>query len=90
MSNILFGWEENVGKEKEILYIWISNVLLNFLNIWTLFGYGENHKMVNFHLFSPEFLLLKTMFYFIFFNGKSWVKFKYIIFELNGIEWVFR
>ena len=28
-----------------------------------LFGYQENHRMVNFHLFSPDFLLLKTMFY---------------------------
>ena len=32
-----------------------------------LFGYQENHRMVNFHLFSPDFLLLKTMFYYYFF-----------------------
>ena len=63
MRNILFDWGENVGKEKENLYIGVSNVLLNFLNIWTLFGYRENHKVVNFHLFSPYFLLLKAMFY---------------------------
>ena len=28
-----------------------------------MFGYRENHRMINFHLFSPDFLLLKTMFY---------------------------
>ena len=62
-----------------------------------LFGYQENHRMVNFHLFSPDFLLLKTMFYssslfyfILFFNHeKGWVEFGYIVFGLNGVQWIF-
>ena len=29
-------------------------------------------------------------FLFLFFNGKGWVEFRYIVFELNGPQWVFR
>ena len=59
---------EKILEKMKRIGFWVSNVLLTyFFNISTLFDYRENHRMVNFHSFSPDFLLLKTMFYFILF-----------------------
>ena len=41
----------------------IFKFFYNIKEFGFLFGYQENHRMINFHLFSPDFLLLKTMFY---------------------------
>ena len=46
--------------------------------------------MVNFHLFSLDFLLLKAMFYYFFilfsfyFYGNGWIEFGYIVLGVNG------
>ena len=38
---------------------------------------------------SPEILKLEGFFFFFFNDGKCWVEFGYIVFGLNGAQWVF-